>query len=525
MKALTRCLFPLLLTLGAATAPGAEAPRVPAGGEMLEGYWAANGSVAAFLGVPFAQPPLKQLRWKKPHPLEKPQNLRKVQAFAPACMQTMRILDWYRDLAELFGASRSVYDDLEVSEDCLYLNIWTPDINAGAGLPVMVWIHGGSNNSGWSYEPNYIGEALAQRGVVVVSIAYRVGIFGFFSPPGLKADEGLANFGLWDQLAALQWVQSNIQVFGGDPSRVTVFGESSGAQNIAALMFSPELKGRFQRAVLESTPANDGANMLTLGAEEARGLAFARALGLPPEKALEALRDMPTEDVFTAYQQQVGKHYHSPVVDGQLLEKGLWDYIDAGELPSIPVIIGTNTNESYASIDENLDAAGLEQGIKNTRLLNSRQTLAVVQGEATPRRALDRVRSADTFGCHSQAFAAAMNASGGDAWLYSFSRVREGPGGEAWGAFHGAEYAYVFNSHDTWLPTTQVDRDLTGQMMNYWTRFASTGNPNGPGSITWPPFQVPEFAAVDLGDSVKILRAPEARLCAIYQQARKAQSQ
>ena len=181
-----------LVTLFLSTAVADNLPRIGTDTEILEGQWVEDTGVAVFRGIPFAQPPLGDLRWQKPQAIAeplaiaKPQALRRAHKFAPACMQTMRILDWYRDLAELFGANRAVYQDLEVSEDCLYLNVWSPQLTDTAALPVMVWIHGGSNNSGWSYEPNYQGHALAAQGVVVVSIAYRVGLFGFFSPPGLK---------------------------------------------------------------------------------------------------------------------------------------------------------------------------------------------------------------------------------------------------------------------------------------------------------------------------------------------------
>ena len=146
-------------------------------------------------------------------------------------MQSPRILDWYRDMAEIFGASRDVIEALTIDEDCLYLNIWTPSMDPDASLPVMVYIHGGSNVSGWSYEPNYHGHALARRDIVVVSVAYRLGVFGFLSHPDLPPGAPLANFGLWDQIAALRWVQQHIGKFGGDANRVTVFGESSGAED------------------------------------------------------------------------------------------------------------------------------------------------------------------------------------------------------------------------------------------------------------------------------------------------------
>jgi len=177
------CIF-VFLVAGCTPAP----PEVRVDGEALIGRTVAEGNVAAFLGVPYAEPPVGELRWRAPQPLSTRLAHRDAVDFPPACMQSMRILDWYRYMAETFGGSADYYDDLAVSEDCLYLNIWTPSLDDDAKLPVLVWVHGGSNNSGWSYELNYHGHNLAERGVVVVSIAYRLGVFGFFSHPDLPRE-------------------------------------------------------------------------------------------------------------------------------------------------------------------------------------------------------------------------------------------------------------------------------------------------------------------------------------------------
>jgi len=201
-----------------------QSPGVTVNGELLIGKYVGDG-VATFLGIPFAEPPVGDLRWRAPQPLTSKLERRETTEFAAACMQTMRILDWYKSMAESFGASANYYDDLDVSEDCLYLNVWTPTLDDAARLPVMVWVHGGSNKSGWSYEDNYRGHVLAPQGVIVVTVGYRQGVFGFLSHPELESEDAVANFGLWDLVAALQWIQDNISGFGGDPSRVTLFGE------------------------------------------------------------------------------------------------------------------------------------------------------------------------------------------------------------------------------------------------------------------------------------------------------------
>ncbi len=179
-------------------------PMVIANKENLIGYYHKNTKIASFLGIPFAAPPIGNLRWQGPIPLKEKLTNRLTKKFAAACIQSPRILDWYRDMAEIFGSPRDVFPDLKTDEDCLYLNIWTPSPNNKSKLPVMVYVHGGSNNSGWSYEPNYHGHSLAQKNVVVVSIAYRLGVFGFFSHPEINTNQPSSNFALWDQIAALK---------------------------------------------------------------------------------------------------------------------------------------------------------------------------------------------------------------------------------------------------------------------------------------------------------------------------------
>ena len=337
----------LLLLICMAAGGCSGSPRVEVGGELLRGERLQGSGVLVFRGVPFAEPPVGELRWRPPQPLATNLAERDATRFAPACMQSMRILEWYRDMAEIFGASRDVMADLEISEDCLYLNIWTPDLVEDAALPVMVYVHGGSNNSGWSYEPNYHGHALAERGVVLVSVAYRLGVFGFFSHPDLEDDGGVANFGLLDLIAALEWIRDNIAVFGGDPDRVTLFGESAGAENILALMASRRTDGLFHGAILQSTAGFGigGADAPTLARERQRGSGTAAIFGFAGEESLSRLRAVAAGELLGRYEERYGDYYHSPVVDGVVLEDPVWDVMRAGERSGIPFIIGTNADE------------------------------------------------------------------------------------------------------------------------------------------------------------------------------------
>ncbi|MEE8426603.1 MAG: carboxylesterase family protein, partial [Woeseiaceae bacterium] len=324
-------------------------PTVNVDGEILLGTHVEGGEVAEFLGVPFAEPPVGDLRWRAPQPLATKVERREVTKFAQACMQTMRILDWYRWMAEQFGDSADYYDDLEVGEDCLYLNIWTPALDSHAEMPVMVWIHGGSNKSGWSYEHNYHGHKLAQEGVVVVSVAYRQGPFGFLSHPDLPDDEPRTNFGYWDLIASLQWIQDNISEFGGDPDRVTLFGESAGAENILVLMFADAANDLFHRGVMQSSAGFGLVRMSTLADEQQRGRELANSLGLPEDNNLEALRQVPADKLLEVYDQLFSGYYHSPAIDGDLLFESTWDSIHNRDFGGRQLMIGSNYHEWYAT--------------------------------------------------------------------------------------------------------------------------------------------------------------------------------
>lgn len=493
-----------------------RAPAIQVNGETLTGTYVEDGKVAAFLGVPFAEPPVGDNRWRAPQALASKVARRDATEFAPACLQEMRILDWYRDLAEIFGGSADYYPDLEVSEDCLYLNAWTPTLDRSAGLPVIIWVHGGSNRSGWSYEPNYHGHNLAQHGVVVISIGYRQGLFGFISHADMDAEEPLANFGLWDIIAALQWVRQNVALLGGDPNRVMLFGESAGAQNILALMFAEPAKGLFHRAILQSTAGFGIERMSSVDDEQARMQEFAKRVS-PGDTSLAAMRSLPAQKLLDRYEADFGDTYHSPALDGQLFDKPLWESVRAAEFPGVAVIIGTNQDEWRESIPADISWDGVAGLAASEWLDDAASALKLVQNEQDPLRAADRLSTAKAMLCPSQAFARHVSAAGKDAWMYYFTRVREDQGGAKMRAFHGAEYAYAFDTHDAFMTTNATDRALTRAMQSYWVSFAATGNPNSEGTTDWPQYRAPDFLVQELGDEVFSRFAPESELCAIFE--------
>lgn len=508
--------YALIVVLGWILFPHSVYAQLDVNGEMLYGEVLGDTGITVFRGVPFAEPPVGERRWRAPQPLQTKLAKRDATTFAPACMQSMRILDWYRDMAEIFGSTRDEFADLEISEDCLYLNVWTPDSGNDASLPVMVYVHGGSNNSGWAYEPDYRGHVLAERGVVVVSIAYRLGLFGFLSHPDIEGD-AVANFALWDQIAALGWIQKHIAQFGGDPKRITLFGESAGSQDILALMASQQAQGMFHGAILQSN-AGFGVGRRaspSLDDERQRGIETAALFGFTGEDAWRRLKEVPAGELLTAYEEHFPRYYHSPAIDEQLLHQSVWATINAGQLADIPFIIGSNGDERYGGTPVDADAGDVREAIESSNHLNSSQTLAAVLSEADYREIIDRITTADGMLCPSQYTAASVD----DAWVYHFTRIREGEGGAAVRAYHGAELPYTFGTHPDWMKTTDVDWDLTKQILSYWTGFAATGNPNSPGLPAWPRFKASDQQVMTFGNKARASETSEPALCRIFNAA------
>jgi para-nitrobenzyl esterase len=498
---------------------GADAPLVRANDEDLEGKWSdSQSSVAAFLGIPFAAPPVGELRWRSPLP-HKPRNGRQFATqFAPACFQTAYIVDWYARVAAEFGAGRDeVGKPNGVSEDCLYLNVWTPKFSESGvteKLPVMVWFHGGSNKAGWSYEPNYIGARLAARGVVVVTTAYRLGPLGFFSHPSLATSqpgEPVANFAFLDQIAALEWVRAHIGAFGGDSGNVTCFGESSGAGDLGN-MFVTSID--LCKRIIAQSPGGSYAKRRTLADAQQDGLALADRLGITnDDKAAQRLRAVSADDLLRAAEAALPGHYYDVVTDGRTLSEAPLESLNREQRAGIDFLIGTNRDEWYMytaadTDDEDIDRWLLENAPENATALR-----AQIANEADRRRALDRLRTARSMRCPARRVAARINATGGHAWIYYFTRQRAGPGGEKLGAYHGTEIPYVFGTHDDWLPVEAVDQRLTDAVMDYWVQFARSGDPNVSGLPNWPVYTAEEPAVLELGKEIRVIAPIDAALC------------
>lgn len=494
-----------------------NAPVVYVNGEDLHGAWESGSqNIAVFRGVPFAQPPMADLRWRAPVANTARSGPQDATKFAPACMQTSYTSDWYAGVAQAFGQGPELVAWPDgVSEDCLYLNIWSPNLDSTANLPVLVWVHGGSNKGGWSYEPNYIGAKLAAKGVIVVTIAYRLGAFGFFSHPLLDNDDGepVANFGWLDSIQAFRWVAQNIQVFGGDPGNVTAIGESSGAGDISDWITTHTVEDRlYRRSILQSS-AGSLVPRRTLADEQKVGSRLIDAIGLKGQPSVERLRQIPAEEILAATEAELAGHYFAVVIDDLTLRRSPLASLDDKTEFDGEVLIGTNADEWYMYVDESADHEDLEHSITRIAPQNSASLLALVEQETDARRAMDRIMTASDTLCPSRYLATTVTELGGRGWVYYFSRQRPGPGGDKLGAYHGAEIPYVFDTHDEWLPTDARDRELTELVMDYWVQFARVGDPNLANRPEWPVHSQSDPRVMELGDNIGAIEPPDALIC------------
>ncbi len=511
------CVFISSLLLTGCVQHDRHAPVVFANGEELHGAWVSDEQgIAVFRGVPFAQPPLGDLRWRapvKPTARSGPQDATE---FAPACMQTSYITDWYAGVAETFGhGPESVGRPNGVSEDCLYLNIWSPELDSNARLPVMVWVHGGSNKGGWSYEPNYHGANLAAKGVIVVTITYRLGAFGFFSHPLLNNDIGepVANFGWLDGDQAFRWVAQNIQAFGGDPSNITAIGESSGAGDISDWIATDIAQDRLYTKSIIQSSAGSLVTRRTLADEQDVGRRLINSMETEGQLTAELLRQIPAEDILAATQKELQGHYFDVVIDDLSLRLSPLESLERMDKFEVDVLIGSNADEWYMYIDESAGQSDLESSIMQRSAGNMPALLAELEAETDVRRAMDRLITASEMLCPSRYLASRVTELGGRGWVYYFSRQREGSGGSNLGAYHGAEIPYVFNTHDSWLPTQASDHELTEAVMDYWVQFARSGNPNLPDRPQWPVYTRDQPKVMELGDSIGAIDPPDEILC------------
>ena len=466
-----------------------------------------SGTVTVYKSIPFAAPPVGELRWRVPQPAPAWNGVRRADTFGPIAMQTGESVP---------GAPRE-----PVSEDCLTLNIWTPATSRGEQLPVMVWIPGGGFTQESASMPLYWGDALATRGVIVVTINYRVGLLGFLAHPELSRESGhhsSGNYGVLDQIAALAWIKRNIAAFGGDPERVTIWGQSAGSTSVNLLMASPLARGLFQRAIGQSgaffapLAATDGSFLI--GAAEEQGVRLAADLGAT---SLEALRNLDAEQFLK--DGNAGTTH--PIIDGYVVPEEPYATFAAGRQNDVPILIGSNADEGrpmiagrdvrLATFAEDIGQAFGSKVVGG--LAEEYLTIypAATDGEARESRAA--FERDLRFGWDTWTWARLQARTGrGKVFHYYFAHVPPYPPGSPfadWGAGHWAELRYVFDhlSQEPWA-WGDADHALANGMATYVTNFAKSGDPNGDGVAVWPTFTTESDRVLHVDDTVTVGGVP-----------------
>ena len=502
MPSLRRETLAATLLLASTAALAAIPAQVKTDKGTIEGEPTADGKVMAFKGIPYAAPPVGNLRWAPPAPAEPWTGVRSAHDFGYHCVQSAV----YADMA---------FHDPGPSEDCLTLNVWTPADSPSAKLPVMVWIYGGSFTSGSTSERRQDGQFLAHRNVVVVSMNYRLGVFGFFVHPELAAESphhATGNYGLLDQLAALQWVKQNIAAFGGDPANVTIFGESAGSISVSAHMASPLSRGLFQHAIGESGGALASGRGADPTREQREKTDVAFALAAYGTSKLSELGRLPTEDIIRPVLADRPAPRFVGTIDGWFLPKPVAQIYAAGEQAHVPLLAGWNADESRGAVVSGVNKFSAEgfAAQAETDFPGHAEEFLKLYPHATETEALQS--GSDFAGDRFIAFGTwrwlEAQVDTGKTSVYRYLFALGNPGDRyhtpAVGAFHSDDIEYVFGTLDSrpeavWRPE---DRKLSNEIQSYWTNFAHTGDPNGPGLPKWPTYGPTEWQTMHLDRTI-----------------------
>lgn len=472
---------PLILHLLLLCAAGCSADPVQTTSGPITGL--ADGGLRIYKGIPYARPPVGPLRWREPLPPEPWQQPRAMAEFGPSCPQHDSPLD--RDP-----------DTLNQSEDCLYLNLWTAAQDDSARLPVMVWIHGGGLVQGSAAKPFYDGASLARRGVIVVTINYRLGPFGFLTHPALQQESpsgAAGNWGLLDQVAALKWVRDNVAAFGGDPGNVTIFGESAGALSVHALMASPLARGLFHRAIAQSGAAPR--RVMTLAQSQALWQEKAAAAGVGADVSLEALRRMTPEELLKmtgGIGALPGKSGTEMLcLDGQVLTEASADVFAAGRQAPVPFIVGSNADEGtlFTRQAAPKTVRGYQFIVRRMFGEHAAEVLRLY-----PARSDDEAEAAFAAALGDVSFTAQARrsarwhaAAAHPTWRYFFNYLPPSAERSGLRVTHGIEIPFVFGALPPHMVTAE-GRSLSEMMQQYWVAFAKSGSPSGEGLPPWEPY-------------------------------------
>ena len=436
-----------------------------------------NGvKVVEYRGVRYAEAPTGKNRWRPPIPVSEREIL---DEWPPACVQGDGNVDWYKIVAKGFGADPNViFDTPPTSEDCLFLNIWQPLSRDLSDLPVMVWIHGGGNVGGWAYEPNYIGAELASEGVIVVSIGYRLGVFGFLAHPQLSKEsphDSSGNYAILDQIEALKWIQRNIDEYGGNPENITVFGESAGAGNIGYLLVSPLADDLFHKAIMQS-----GGWPIKLERKLTENEVIGNKFTEDSRTSIAELRNLSALELVEKADSFYKPGYNDPPIDRWLLPGSPRELHVRKGVPRRSVMLGTNEHENLMNYTSTTKFDWARQ-LANYSEQQKTQIERLLE-EKNLNEKMDALSTAEDFFCPTVLQANALLEGNSDVFMYRFAQER--PNSKSLRAYHGAELPYVFDTHDEWLPTTSEDRTVSKEMKTAWINFARSGNPGEDGD--WP---------------------------------------
>ena len=459
--------------------------------------------VSIFPGIPYAAPPVGEFRWKPPQKVASWTQVRKCTSFGPSCPQPDQ------------------KDTFTFSEDCLYLNVWTTAEKPDERLPVMVWIHGGAFNFGSASLPEYDGKNLARKGVVLVTINYRLGPFGFLVHPLLSGESPhntSGNYGLLDQIAALRWVQKNITSFGGDPERVTIFGQSAGSRSVTLLMISPLSAGLFHRAIAESGGPIIGSEYLSpnfngnMEHVSKMGQKVASRLGCDKsEDVLADMRARSAQEILKAADCKTdifddGGIFFAPVFDGWVIPGDPFAAYSGGEQHDVPIIVGSTLNEGniYLGNKTDLSVEKYKSFLKSRFADNYEKAFEMfpVNKAQDVAPALDKILTVAANAQPARLVAQSMEHKKSRAYLYQFTRLPDTAMARKLGVHHGVDIAYVFGNINKSDGYDDTDLWLSSKMMDYWVNFAKTGNPNGQGLTDWPAYESKSDINLEFSDTI-----------------------
>lgn len=458
-----------------------------------------KGEIAIFKGIPFAEPPVGELRWKAPMPKKDWMGALDCRQFSPSPMQN-------KPAPFMMWTEEFIAPPDKLSEDCLYLNVWTPFKSKDDKLPVLVWIYGGGFSSGSAACAIYDGEEMAKKGIVFVSINYRVGVFGFLAHPGLseESESGVSgNYGLLDQIAALKWVKDNIASFGGDPAKVTIAGQSAGSMSVWSMIASPLAKGLFRAAIPQSGGIAGGIMNNNYERAEKSGIAFMERL---KAASITELRKLTAEELIAGGGNMMSGLNFAPVFDGYVLPENILKAFRSGEFNDVPVLGGWVMGDGSLMAGQKMDAEKYRQQAVQQYGDNSDEFLKIFPGSS------EEEISASTTKLGLLRFAAMPDYiwtgfSKSPVYIYEFSHIPVDKAGfPNYGAFHTAEVPFALHTLHMWKrPWREADLVVEKNMNAYWVNFIKNGDPNGAGLPVWNAFEKSRGEIMEIGDKMKLI--------------------